>query len=135
MMCQPYRHEHVLDTLLVDYRHWQIAYRLAGVALDRTPARRFTQNALSPLGSMLVVPRSDVRVVIIAGCLAEGNHLRRIGEPLSPLSAARSERVDFCLSGCHPHPLAVVFSHAHGCSSAWRSSVPKIANRVPATFP
>jgi Xaa-Pro aminopeptidase len=59
------------------------------------------------------------------------------GEGVAREMAAQDVRtlVSPCLSGCLPHPLVVVFSHAHGCSSAWRSSVPKIANRVPATFP
>ena len=43
-------------------------------------------------------------------------------------------KIDACLSGCHPQPLAVVFGHAHGRSPAWQSSVPTIAPRVPATF-
>lgn len=59
---------------------------------------------------------------------------RLVGMLLDAGSNVEEPNQEACLSGCHPQPLGLVFGHAHGRSPAWRSSVPTIAPRVPATF-
>ena len=94
MMGQPNRPQHVTHNLLRDHGHWHGAHRPAQVSLHRSTAWRLTQYALPPLGSVPVIPRSAVIVVVASGGFAEGDNLRCIGNPLGAFSTARGERVD-----------------------------------------
>jgi hypothetical protein len=80
------------------------------------------------LGAILIEEGLAVPFVCVA------TRCPRTPKPLVQIDPMTQAKLDPCLSGCNPQPLALVFGHARGRSPPWRSSAPTIAFRVSATF-